>query len=260
MRIVDLIRPYEDGLERILDEMPSTIDIRRHIFHSDKVAYERSEPGSSDAVPPGTIVITALGPDRQQHGEPTAAASVMGRLATGARAMVLFGWDPGDLPYHRLLDALTEHRCQVLQVAAIDLGTIGSAAVIERVDELKPPRNALGEETITTSDQDADRLAMGLRLANEYVFGEFDRRNLRATLGDTSRGVDQRRFNAYRAEADMQLKDRDKRIHALEAKVANLETSSSLKVGRTLVGAARSPRALVRLPVSLFRIWRTRNS
>lgn len=260
MRIVDLLRPYEEGLERIADETPATIDIRRHIFTSDKVAYERSAPESTDRVPQGTIVITALGPDRQRHGDPAAAASAIARLELGARAIVLFGWEPGDLPYHRILDVLTEHRCQVLQAAALDLGTIGSAAVIERVDELKPPRNALGELTIAAPGDDTDALAMSLRLANEYVFGEFDRRTLRATLTDASRGVDQRRFNAYRAETDVQLKERDARIRDLQAKVAYFESSTSLELGRTLVGAAKSPRALVRLPISLFRIWRTRRS
>jgi hypothetical protein len=260
MRIIDLLRPFEEGLERIADETPATIDIRRHIFASDKVAYERSAPGSTDRVPRGTIVITVLGPDRQQHGDPAAAASVIARLDLGARAIVLFGWNPGDLPYHRILDALTEHRCQVLHAAALDLGTIGSAAVIEHVDELKPPRNALGELIITAPNDDVDPLAMQLRMANEYVFGEFDRRTLRSTLNDASRGVDQRRFNAYRAETEGQLKERDARIRDLLTKVAYFERSTSLKVGRALVGAAKSPRALARLPLSLFRIWRARRS
>ncbi|MDP9492431.1 MAG: hypothetical protein M3P42_09590, partial [Actinomycetota bacterium] len=233
MRIVDLLRPYEEGLERIADETPATIEIRRHIFMSDKVAYERSAPGSTGPVPRGTIVITVLGPDRQQHGDPAAASAVIARLETGARAIVLFGWEPSDLPYHRILDALTEHRCQVLQVAALDLGTIGSAAVIERVDELVSPRNALGELVITAPGHDTDQLARQLRMANEYVFGEFDRRNLRTTLGDASKGVDQRRFNAYRAEADLQLKERDKRIRELQVKLEKVETSTSLKLGRT---------------------------
>ena len=260
MRLVDLIRPFEEGLERIVDETPPTIDIRRHIFASDTIGYEQSGPGSSDAVPRGTMIITVLGPDREQHGDPGMPASVMGRLESGARAIILFGWQPGDLPYHRLLDPLIEHRCQVLHVAALDLGTIGSAAVIERVEELQPPRNALAEPTIVDPDQESDRLAMRLRLANEYVFGDFDRRHLRATMVDAPRGVDQRRFEMYRTKTDGELKDRDKRIRDLETKLADLQTSTSLKVGRTLVGAAKSPRGMVLLPVNLFRIWRARNS
>ena len=260
MRLVDLIRPFEAGLERIVDETPPTIDIRRHIFASDAIAYERSGPGSSDVVSPNTMVITSLGPDRERHGDPDTATALLGRLDPGARAIFLFGWDPGDLPYHRLLDPLTEHRCQVLHVAALDLPTIGSAAVVERVDELQPPRNALAEKIILEPVEEADKLAMGLRLANEYVFGDFERRHLRATMSDRPRGVDQRRFDLYRAEAEKKLTDRDKRIKDLETQLAGLQASTSLKVGRLFVGAARSPQGLALLPRDLYRIWRARRS
>jgi hypothetical protein len=262
MRVVDLLRPYEDGLVRIVDETPETINIRRHIFSSDDVAYERSAPGASGEVAPGTIVITVLGPDREQHGDPGAIAGVVSRLQPGARAIVLFGWEPIELPYHRILDTLTANRCQVLQVAGVDLGSIRTAAVIERVDELQAPRNALGEPLGSASDADggpgADRLALELRLANEFVFGDFAARVLRTTVLDPARGIDRRRFEEYRAQTEAALKERDSRISKLETKLANLDSSSSLKLGRTLVGAARSPRGLVRLPIDLVRIWRGR--
>ena len=186
MRVVDLLRPYEDGLVRIVDETPETINIRRHIFASDDVAYERAGPDASGEVAPGTIVITVLGPDRQQHGDPEAISSVVSRLQPGARAIVLFGWEPIELPYHRILDTLTAHRCQVLQVAGVDLGSIRTAAVIERVDELQAPRNALGEALSPAAEADAgaDRLPMELRMANEFVFGDFAARVLRTTVLD----------------------------------------------------------------------------
>ena len=258
MRVVDLLRPYEDGLVRIVDETPDTINIRRHIFSSEDVAYERSGPDATGQVARGTIVITVLGPDRQQHGDPEAVSSVVGRLQPGARAVVLFGWEPIELPYHRILDTLTAHRCQVLQVAGVDLGSIRTAAVIERVDELQAPRNALGEPMIPATDAGADRLPMELRMANEFVFGDFAARVLRTTVLDPARGIDRRRFEEYRTGADAALKERDGRIGKLETKLANLTSSSSLKLGQTLVGAAKSPRRLVRLPVDLVRIWRAR--
>jgi hypothetical protein len=260
MRVVDLLRPYEDGLVRIVDETPETINIRRHIFASDDVAYERSGPDGSGEVAPGTIVITVLGPDRQQHGDPDAISSVVSRLQPGARAIVLFGWEPIELPYHRILDTLTAHRCQVLQVAGVDLGSIRTAAVIERVDELQAPRNALGEalSTVAEADAGADRLPMELRMANEFVFGDFAARVLRTTVLDPARGIDRRRFEEYRTQTEAALKERDGRISKLETKLANLTSSSSLKLGRTLVGAAKSPRGLIRLPVDLVRIWRGR--
>jgi hypothetical protein len=261
VRIVDLIRPFGPGLERIVDETPAAVGVRRHIFLPDGVDYVRAEAGAGDAIGPGSMVLTVLGPDPKQHGDPATAASVIGRLATGGRAVVLFGWQPADVPYHRLLDVLTAHRCQVLQVASIDgAGTIGAGAVVERVDELQPPRDALGEPTVEAPADDDARWTMTLRLANEYVFGEYAGRVLRAAMLDSVRGVDVRRFDAYRAQAEQQIEQRDARIRKLDTQVAKYESSTALKLGRTLVRAAKSPRAFVGLPVALFRIWRSRGS
>jgi hypothetical protein len=59
---------------------------------------------------------------------------------------------------------------------------------------------------------------------------------------------------------DQRLKERDVRIRDLERRIARNESSSSFKLGGTLVRAAKSPRALVRLPADLYRIWRDRGS
>jgi hypothetical protein len=261
VRIVDLVRPYEPGLERIVDETPAALGVRRHIFLPDGVEYVRAEDGASDAVGPGSLVLTVLGPDPKQHGDPAAASAVIGRLATGGRALILFGWRPADVPYHRLLDVLTAHRGEVLQVASIDgAGTIGAGAVIERVAELQPPRDALGEPTIEAPADDDERWAMTLRLTNEYVFGEYAGRVLRSVMLDSVKGVDQRRFDAYRAQAEQQIEQRDARIRKLDTQIAKYESSTALKLGRALVRGAKSPRAFVGLPIALIRIWRSRGS
>jgi hypothetical protein len=261
VRIVDLIRPFGPGLVRLVDETPASVGVRRHVFLSEGVDYVRPEDGAGDAIGPGSLVLTVLGPDPAQHGDPTAVADVIGRLATGGRALVLFGWEPADVPYHRLLDVLTAHRCQVLQVASIEgVKAIGAGAVVERVDELQPPRDALGEPTVEAPADDDARWAMTLRLTNEYVFGEYAGRVLRATLLESVRGVDQRRFDAYRSQAEQQIEQRDARIRKLDTQVAKYESSTALKLGRTLVRAAKSPRAFVGLPMALVRIWRSRGS
>jgi hypothetical protein len=55
------------------------------------------------------------------------------------------------------------------------------------------------------------------------------------------------------------LADRDERVRILEARVAALEASTSLRVGRAVTTAARRPgRGLVRLPRELYRVWRHR--
>ena len=57
------------------------------------------------------------------------------------------------------------------------------------------------------------------------------------------------------------LADREARVAILEARVAALEGSTSLKVGRAVTDAARSPgKGVVQLPRELYRMWRHRGA
>jgi hypothetical protein len=57
------------------------------------------------------------------------------------------------------------------------------------------------------------------------------------------------------------LADREARVQILEARVAALETSTSLRVGRAVTDAARKPgKGVVALPRELFRMWRHRGA
>jgi hypothetical protein len=57
------------------------------------------------------------------------------------------------------------------------------------------------------------------------------------------------------------LADRETRVRILEARVAALETSTSLRVGRAVTDAARRPgRGVVQLPRELYRMWRHRGA
>jgi hypothetical protein len=57
------------------------------------------------------------------------------------------------------------------------------------------------------------------------------------------------------------LADREARVRILEARVAALESSTSLRVGRAVTDAARQPgKGVVRLPKELYRMWRHRGT
>ncbi|MCO5998701.1 hypothetical protein [Actinoallomurus rhizosphaericola] len=57
------------------------------------------------------------------------------------------------------------------------------------------------------------------------------------------------------------LADREARVQILEARVAALEGSTSLKVGRAVTDAARRPgKGVVQLPRELYRMWRHRGA
>lgn len=57
------------------------------------------------------------------------------------------------------------------------------------------------------------------------------------------------------------LADREARVRILEARVAALEASTSLRVGRVVTDAARKPgKGVVALPRELYRMWRHRGA
>jgi len=260
MRIRDLLRPYEDGLVRILDETPPGIDVRRQLVMPEGIEYAVGLPGSPDPVSPGTVVLTLLGPDPRAHGDPGNAGKAIARLQPGARAMVLFAWPAGEVPYERILDELTDHACQALQVSPLDLGVVGIGAIVERVDDLQIPRDGQGEPLIVATGDGPDRLAIGLRLANELAFVTATGRGAGADPNAGSADLYEGGFESYRSRLDRQLRERDARIGDLERQVARYEASGALKLGRILVAAARSPRALARLPLDLVRMWRSKGA
>ena len=262
MRIRDLLSPYEDGLVRVLDETPPGFDVRRQLLLPDTIEYVTAAPGASTPIPADTLVLTLMGPDRAVHGDPGAAGSVVARLRQGGRALILFAWRPDELPYERILDDLVAHSCQVVQVARLDPGAIGSgpigaAAVVERVDALQLPSGTDGEPGSATSDG-PDQLAIGLRIVDAYAFVAFSERLLREGRADGSGSLYQGGFDAYRSRLEGQLRERDARIGVLETEIARYERSGALRLGRVLVEAGRSPRALARLPLDLVRIWRSK--
>lgn len=258
MRLIDLLRPYLEGLERVVDRTPPSLDLRRYLLLPDGIDYERtSSTREPAAAGPGTLVLAVLGPDPDVHGDPETVRATIAALEPGGRAVILFGWDGATLPFHRILDPLSAAHCQVLQVAALDYERVPSAAVIEHVERLAPPRDALGEPVMEPPTDDAGRLGLGIRLANEHAFGDFAARAWRSTAAGSGGDVPGERFTQEYVRTQRQL---EANVQRLEAQLVRQEESTSMRVGRTMVGAARSPRAAVRLPLDLFRIWRKRPS
>jgi hypothetical protein len=262
MRLVELLRPYIGDLERLIDLTPSKVDMRPHLLLPDGIAYEAADAAQAavdQGVGRGSMAMIALGPDRDLYGDPDHALAVLARLGPGGRALVLFGWEPAELPYRRLLEPLTRDRGQVLQAAGIDHPPIRAGAIVERVEALTPPRDATGQPVAPPPQDASERLALEIRLANEWVFADLVASGMRKD-GDRSAGENsQGQADQERVRWQRQINERDARIQRLEAAVAHLEDSGSLRVGRAIVSAGRSPVLAARLPIDLYRIWRRRD-
>ncbi|WDV56643.1 hypothetical protein PV963_43205 [Streptomyces coeruleorubidus] len=264
MRIIDLLHPHLDGVATVVDATAGRgLRLDRYLHLPPGVELSHHE----QPVGPGQLVLLTYGPDPRLHGDEAACLAVLERMRPGGRGLILFGHRGSDLPYHRLLDHLVTHRCQVLRASALGYTHLHAGAAIACTEELLPLHDWFGRAV------PPDGFATALRMADEYVLADFVSRSLRdrtldleRTVEETTRALDAARDDGTaerltdvtreKAQLDSALRGARDRVAVLEARVAMLEGSTTLRVGRALVAAARSPgRGMVRLPGELYGLW-----
>ncbi|MGC9537337.1 hypothetical protein [Streptomyces sp. UG1] len=267
MRLTDLLHPHLDAVTTVVDATGGGLRLEPYLHLPPGVALRED---SQQPIEEGELALLSYGPNPDLHGGEDACRTVLARMRPGARGLIVFGHPGTELPYHRLLDHLVAHRCQVLRAAPLDYVHLHAGAVIARTDELLPPHDFFGRPV------PSDGHATALRIADEYVFADLASRALRARVLDLETAAEEAERNreasgqdglAERLAATVREKEqlaaalraaRD-RVEVLRARVAMLEGSTSLRVGKALVTAARSPkRGAVRLPGELYGLWRGR--
>ncbi|MEU9449645.1 hypothetical protein [Streptomyces sp. NPDC048277] len=266
MRLTDLLHPHLDEVTSVVDATSGSLRLDPYLHLPPGVAPTRHE----QPVGEGELILLCYGPDPALHGDEADCLGALERMRPGGRGLIVFGHPGTDLPYHRLLDALVAHRCQVLHAAALGYTHLHAGAVFACTEELLPPHDWFGRPL------PADGFATALRIADEYVLADFVSRSQRARLIDLERAAEESARALENAREDglaerlaAAVRDKDQlaaalrgardRVGVLESRVAMLEGSTSLRVGKALVSAARSPkRRAARLPGELYGLWRQR--
>jgi hypothetical protein len=221
---------------------------------------------------PDTLVVIPVGPDPARHLPLDAFADVARQLPDDARGLLLLGFDPARLPYQHILDVLAARDCLILQTEALDEADFPSAIVFARADPGPPGQDA------------------ALRNTNEYVLGRFVEQALHARLAALPRadageppgpgaaashprevagpaqagpgpaGTAQAGIALERDRLARALRGTQRELVGMQEKLTALERSTSLEVGRAVVGVAKRPwREGTRLPLDLYRLWRERS-
>ncbi|MEU3979030.1 hypothetical protein AB0F77_02805 [Streptomyces sp. NPDC026672] len=266
MRLTDLLHPHLDGVTTVVDATTGSLGLEPYLHLPPGVVLRRHQR----PVGPGELILLVHGPDPELHGDEDACLAALERLRPGGRGLIVFGHP--EPPYHRLLDPLVTHGCQVLRATPLGYTHLRAGAVFARTDHLLPPHDWFGRPV------PSDGLATALRIADEYVFADLVSRSLRARVLDLERRVEENdRADgaghgddlAERLAATVREKDRlasalrgaRDRVGVLEARVTMLEGSTSLRLGRVLVSAARRPgRRMAGLPRELYGLWRGRRT
>jgi hypothetical protein len=274
--LADLVPAYLDGVASIVEVAGPDLDLNLRLDldsgPAGGIGRRRVDPATWTSPPaaagPGlgtdTLAVIPVGPDPARHLSLEAGDQVLRQLPDGARGLLLLGFAPAQLPWQQILGVLASRNCMILRAAALDEASFASAIVFTCVG-VAPPE-APGRDS-------------ALRNMNEYLLGRFVDQALRARLTDLERaGAGDIPDSAAAAGQPGPAPDaapagtaleRDRLARALRAaqralvgtqdKLMALERSTSLEVGRAVVGVARRPwREGTRLPADLYRLWRDR--
>jgi hypothetical protein len=289
--LADLVRPYLDGVASIVEAAP--LDLGLDLGLDVGIKHLRIDPGADEPGPgPGAFVVIPVGPDTARHLCLQTGGQVLRQLPVDARGLLLLGYRPAQLPWHEIQRVLTARHCLILQAAALDDAEFGSAIVFIRVaaqpeaGESQPEAGESQPEAGGAAAPPGSGSGQALRSMNEYALGSFVTAALQAHLADLERagavgnpdagnpdaghpagqpaeapGVAQAGTTLERDRLARALRATQRELVGVQEKLMALERSTSLEVGRAVVGMAKRPwRDGARLPIDLYRLWRDRGA
>lgn len=288
MRVVDLLLPYLEGLERVVEAYSGGVVLRSYLGPASSLSYEKTPPDTARTLglKETDLMLALIGPPSAVHDDIDLVLPMLRHLAPNGVGLILTGWQPEDIPMTRLVQAATRHSCQLLQFGELDYELIRAGVVLARAEHLQAPRFLYGRRV---DDGEGDSLALQLRVANELLAESFIHRSTRRRVRELERSttdleVERARSAALEArlaeimvEKKSEATDKkareaaassaDNEIRAYRVKLAKahrqielLENATGLKLGKAIGGAAHGPmRDRLRLPAELFRILRERH-
>ena len=238
LKLPDFVRPYLEGVTAVRGVLPAGLTVAQLLPLPDGV---REEDAHADA---SAAVLTVVAVEKELAvGDLTMQ---LGALNDNAFAVLLLGWEPSEMPWHRLIDAVGSSGCQLLDVEPLRDRRFPMVAAVVHGGPLRTPRPYLlgGQHAPAPvpGDVDAER-RLGRRAITELLVTTAEQRRLRAVLAD--RAADE---PTGRADLEAELRRTRQQLRALER-------STTVRLGRAVAGARR-PSGLAALPRELVRIAR----
>lgn len=270
------VLPLIPGVGRIVDASAGTADLRRHLMVPGDLPYSLEDPAvvAGAALTAETLLLCLLGPQEGTHTSPADLGRALHALPIGAKALILLGWSPESVPHHAVLGMLADGGCQLTDAEPVEAsGRYGMDAVLlaERVEKVQPRRAYLVEDPATDEASQpevpgVDSLAVRLWLANQAVLGEMITGPLRRQVrllddraAKLAEDLAASKQTAVKARAE--LAARDQELTKVKKRIKSLQSSSSFRLGQTLVDGARHPgKGVVAVPMTMAKIWRERRA
>jgi len=255
VRIVELLSPLATTWSSVIDAATGDVDVEAFVALPGLSVVQMGEAIGPDGrtLDDRALVVVTAGPDARYHGTAEAAIAVIDQVAPGGSVLLMLGWPAADLRTLELAQTLAAAGLDPDQVVATPYRRLPMAVLARRTRSVGSA-DSVDEEAVHAFEQAFAQVA-AQRLAEEVV-------QLKARL--TARGDDAdpmlrvAELTRERAELAAALRQAQGQLRSVERKVASLEGSTSMRVGRALIGAAKNPRAGMKLPREAYRMWRLR--
>jgi hypothetical protein len=252
MRISDVLFHSLDGIDRLVDLHEGELDLGPYLNLPEGVEHVLA-PGAAvegTAADERTALLDLYGPDIRRHRPIARLDEVLAAMAPGRRAFLLFGYEPGELPVHRVLDALHTSPCRIDAAVPLSYQHITVALVVERV---------------ASADDIAEH--------NLLLLTEYGARTIRTRVHTLEAELDRARGGAPRSTAVADdtssadrlrieleaLRDEFERVRGERDKLRQIEKSTTYQVGRVVIDAFSNPgKRTLRAPANLAKLWRRR--
>lgn len=190
----------------------------------------------------GDLLICAVGLDRGRGGDDPEGLWALAHLAPAGRFVLLLARRASPGADGTRAEQLAAASCQILDVRPVEHEVVLAVASGMRVDALAGPA---GEAL-------AGPLQAALRLVDEA--------KLKGLRGAAATAPVVMADGSHEAGARAEVRRLERRLREAQERLSALETSTSYRLGHSLVEAARSPRQSIHALTDVVRIWRGRSA
>ncbi|GGI05971.1 hypothetical protein [Egicoccus halophilus] len=249
LRTVDLLRPHLTGVGHALDLHPGDPDLRGVLGLPADVAHVPVTSPLAAARDASCLLVTRL----RVGGDPAEVAGDLDDAGPGARALVLLLGPPESLPVLGLGSALAEAGWRVLAFGEL-LYELAPGALVAVRDE---DGDDLGEDNRRVLERALVPLLLARLDADED--GQVDDAgHLRDRLAQLERQLERLRDDA--SERRGRERSLERELRQARRRLAQMEASTSYRVGHALVRTSKNPKAVTRLPREVARAVRDRGT
>jgi hypothetical protein len=259
IRINELLTPYAASWSGVIDAGSGDIDVDSFVRLPGLQITKVGRQGfDGDAISPDglslddrALVVVTAGPKPHYHGTSRLAFAMLEQVAPGGYVLLMLGWTAPQLREAGLGAQLAGAGFDPEEVVGTPYVSLPVAVLARRT---RSGSGEVDENAMAAFDQALAEVA-AVRLGEE-VAQLKEALSIRGSQTDPTLRLTE--LTRERAELTTALREAQGQLRSAERKIISLESSSSMRVGQALIGAAKNPRKALKLPREAARMLKLR--